>query len=422
MHASPLLIAIALGALSPLAARAATPVADADNGGLKLPPGFRAVVVAEGLGEVRFVAVAPNGDIYGKIHNGGLVALRDADGDGRAEVKEKFGSGSGSGIAVHDGWLYYSTNSAVYRYRLEPGQLVPAGEPETIVSGLPDRREHNTKAFTFGADGQLYVEVGSPSNALGNPDRGPHATGSSPEQVAEFQKHHGGFWRFDPNKTGQTQADGFHFSTGHRHILAVAWNPAAQALFVVMNGRDVLNVVAPDFYTAQDNAERVAEEMHVLREGANLGWPYTYFDPVQHARMVGPEYGGDGKKRAESGKYPDPLIAFPAHWAPMQMTFYTADKFPAKYRGGAFVAFHGSWNRAPEPQRGYNVTFVPFTAQGMPAGNYEVFADGFAGQSEIRNPNQARARPCGVAVAPDGSLIVGDDQGGRVWRIFYAGE
>jgi mono/diheme cytochrome c family protein len=162
--------------------------------------------------------------------------------------------------------------------------------------------------------------------------------------------------------------------------------------------------------------------MHVLREGGSFGWPFTYWDPRKSARMLAPEYGGDNQKRAEAGKYPDPLVAFPAHWAPLQMAFYGGDQFPAKYRGGAFVAFHGSWNRAPRPQRGYNVAFVPFGANGMPSGGYEVFADGFAGKDEFTAVRDARFRPSGLAVGPDGSLYVADSVRGRVWRIFYTGE
>ncbi len=417
-------------ALLTSAARAASglPQPDPDNAGLKLPAGFHAVVVADGVDGVRHLAVAPNGDIYGKLRRGGVIALRDSDGDGRADVKKKFADdvAGGTGCAVHDGYLYFSTDTAVYRMKLTPGELVPTGEVETVISGLPDRRpghrpEHSAKAIAFDGDGNLYVECGSPTNALGEPERSPGAVGASPEQVKEFQKTHGGFWRFDPNKLNQTQADGFHFSTGHRHILAVAWNPNSRALFVCQNGRDVLNVVDHENFDAEYNAQRVSEEFHILRQGANLGWPYTYFDPIDHVRLLSPEYGGDGKKRPPAGKYPDPLVAFPAHWAPMQMVFYTGTQFPDKYRGGAFVSFHGSWNRAPV-QKGYNVSFVPFDDKGMPVGGYDVFADGFAGTKEVRSPGDAKYRPMGLAMGPDGSLYVGADQGDRVWRIFYTGQ
>jgi glucose/arabinose dehydrogenase/mono/diheme cytochrome c family protein len=412
-----LIAALAIAFATP--AGAALPTPDKDDGGIKLPSGFRAVVVADDLGPLRFMTVAPNGDVYVKMQTVGIIALRDTDGDGRAETRAAFGAGGGTGIALRDGWLYTSTTTAVFRYKMTPGALVPKGEPELVVSGLPDENQHNSKSFAFDEAGMLYVEVGSPSNAYGSPDRTRGAKGQDP---TEFLKTHGGFWRFDPSKPNQEQADGDHYSSGHRHVLAVARNPVSKAFFVVMMGRDQLNTVAPDSYSDEDNAEAPAEEMHVLREGGSLGWPFTYWDPRKSARMLAPEYGGDNQKRAEAGKYPDPLVAFPAHWAPLQMAFYGGDQFPAKYRGGAFVAFHGSWNRAPRPQRGYNVAFVPFGANGMPSGGFEVFADGFAGKDEFTAVSDARYRPCGLAVGPDGSLYVADSERGRVWRIFYTGE
>lgn len=406
-----------LGLAAPV--RAALPTPDPDNGAINLPAGFRAIVVADDLGRGRNLAVSPDGDVYLKLLNGGIVALRDTTGDGRADVRETFGGGGGTGIAIRDGWLYHSTNSAVLRYRLEPGQLVPRGEPETIVVDLPDRRSHAAKVFAFDAEGRLYVEVGSPTNAYGNPDRQLGAVGGDP---TEHFKQFGGFWRFDAHRPNQRQSDGHHFSTGHRHVLTIAWNRVSERFFVVQHGRDQLNTVAPQYYTAEANAELPAEEFHELREGGSFGWPFTYWDPIAGVRRVAPEYGGDGRKIDDSGRYPDPLVAFPAHWAPMQMAFYEGTQFPAKYHGGAFVAFHGSWNRAPLPQKGYNVVFVPFGPDGFPTGTYEVFADGFAGREEIAHPGQARFRPNGLAVGPDGSLYVGDSQRGRVWRIFYTGE
>jgi glucose/arabinose dehydrogenase/mono/diheme cytochrome c family protein len=408
------------------AARAALPNPDADNGGIVLPPGFRAIVFADDLvakhhgGAVRFLAVAANGDVYAKTQRGPLLALRDTDGDGRADLDQEFGKGGGTGLMLHDGWLYHSTDRDVYRYRMTANDLVPKGEPEVVVADLPNQRQHESKTFCFDESGHLFVETGSPSNSFGGAnDRRLGAKGGDP---TDFLKIHGGFWRFDAEGKAQKQADGFHFSTGHRHVVGVAWNPVSHAAFFVMHGRDNLHDVDPAHYTVEDNAELPAEEMHQLREGLNVGWPFTYYDPIRKARMIAPEFGGDNQKRAEPGKFPEPLIAFPAHWAPLQMAYYAGAQFPAKYRGGMFIAFHGSWNRAPLPQRGYNVCFIPFDASGHPTGKYEVFADNFAGKKDFTSTGDARFRPCGVAVGPDGSLYVGDTEKGRIWRIFYTGD
>lgn len=402
---------------------AALPTPDPDNGGLTLPPGFRALIVASDLtagrkvgnsgDQLRFLAVSPNGDLYAKTSRGGIFALRDNDGDGRFEEIAEFGSGGGTGIALRGDWLYHSSNSAVYRYKLTPGKLVPTGEQETVIDGLPDERQHEAKAFAFGGDDQLYVEVGSPSNAYGNPDRAYMAPGTPSLDPTEFLKTHGGYWRFDPDKLNQKLSDGYHFSTGHRHSLSIAWNRAANSFYVVLMGRDQLNVVAPEYYDALDNAERVAEVMHRLSDGANFGWPFTYWDPIKKARMLNPEFGGDNRKRAEPGRFEDPAVAFPAHWAPLQMAFYYGEQFPDKYRGSAFVAFHGSWNRAPLPQDGYNIGFVPFDAQGAALGTYEIFAT---------SSGAKRFRMGGTAIGPDGSLFISETDGGRIWRIIYTGE
>ncbi|MEO6002174.1 MAG: c-type cytochrome [Opitutus sp.] len=420
MKLLPLLIPAILAAL-PL--RAALPTPDSDNGGLTLPPGFRALVVADNLiagrkvgndgDQLRFLAVRPNGDLYAKTARGGIIGLRDNDGDGRFEERHEFASGGGTGIALRGDWLYHSSNSAVYRYKLTPGELVPTSVQETVVAGLPDQRQHEAKSFAFGGDGQLYVEIGSPSNAFGNPDRAYNPPGTVSLDPTEFLKTHGGFWRFDPDRLNQQQSDGFHYSTGHRHGLAISWNRAAEAFYIALMGRDQLNVVAPEYYDELDNAERVSEVMHRLHEGANFGWPYTYWDPIKKARMVAPEFGGDNRKRADAGKFDAPVVAFPGHWAPLQLAFYYGEQFPAKYRGSAFIAFHGSWNRAPLPQDGFNIGFVPFDEKGSALGTFEIFA---------ANAGAKRFRMGGVAVAPDGSLYVSETDGGRIWRIIYTGE
>lgn len=414
-----------IGCLVFSAAYAVMPRPDPDIGGITLPSGFRAVVVADnlvgpGTGALRFLAVAPNGDLYAKMGKSGIYALRDSDGDGKADVIRIFGEGGGTGIALHNGWLYHSTNTAVMRYRYTPGELVPASTPETIISGLPaERNTHDAKSFSFDGQGRLLVEVGSPYNVYSEPDRNRGAKGMD---ATEFLQTHGGFWRFDPDRHDQQLKDGWHFSTGHRHSLALTWHPVSQEFFMIQMGRDNLNIVAPEYYDDLDNAERVAEEFHVLREGVNLGWPYSYWDPIKQARMVAPEFGGDNRRQDPNPAYDKPLIAFPAHWAPLQMALYDREQFPSYYRNGMFVAFHGSWNRAPRAQAGYKVVFIPFNQQGYPTGAYETFADGFSGDDNLVNPRQAHFRPGGLTVGADGSLYVGDTLRGRIWRIFYTGD
>jgi glucose/arabinose dehydrogenase/mono/diheme cytochrome c family protein len=408
-----------------LVARRALPVPDENDGNIQLPDGFRATIVADNLMDgrkgdaLRFLAIAPNGDVYAPTRKGGIFALRDGDGDGRAEIVKEFGAGGGTGVAVRNGWLYYSSASAVFRTKLSQDSLVPEGEPQ-LIAKLPEQNAHDAKAFAFDPEGNLFVDVGSPQNVASTGDRRLGAKGVDP---TELQKEHGGIWRFKSDLPNQEQLrDGYRYASGLRHVLSLAWNPTRQAFFMVMMGRDQLSTVAPEFYNDVDNAEAPAEEMHLLREGGDVGWPSTYWDPRKKARMVAPEFGGDNKKQAEPGKYPDPVIAFPAHWAPMQMAFNSTQQFPNKYLDGAFIAFHGSWNRAPEPQRGYCIAFVPFGPDGMPVGTYEIFADGFAGRAEVKNPNEARFRPCGVAFGPDGTLYIGDSEKGRIWRVTYTGE
>ena len=296
---------------------------------------------------------------------------------------------------------------------------MPTSPLQTIVSNLPAERDHDAKAFAFDDQGRMLVEIGSPYNVYSKPDR---QLGAKGMDATEFQKTYGGFWRFDANKLNQSQADGVRFSTGHRHALALAWQPVSKSFFMVQMGRDNLNVVDPEHYDALDNAERVSEVMHQVKEGSNFGWPYSYWDPIKKARMVAPEFGGDNIKRVDPDPYDKPVIAFPGHWAPIQMTIYTGTQFPEKFRNGAFVAFHGSWNRAPRAQAGYQIAFVPFDDKGMPVGTYETFADDFAGKREFVSTGDARFRPLGLAVGPDGSLYVGDTEKGRIWRVIYTGE
>jgi len=387
-----------------------------DNGGITLPPGFCAQVATENLGDARHAAVAPNGDLYVALLSGGLVALRDVNGDGKFEVQQKFGSGSTTGVMLHNGYLYVAHPNSVERYKMTPGELVPASRAEVVVSDLPGVQQHGDKGIAFDGKGSLYVNVGAPSNACQSPDRRPKVPGQDPCPLLDL---HGGIWKFDEAKLGQKQADGTRYASGLRQMPAIAWHDGA--LYIVMNSRDGLDTLWPGQFTAQENAERPAEPMYRAdKPGLNFGWPYCFFDYGQQKLLLNPEYGGDGKTVGRCAQFTPPIVAFPAHWAPVDLMFYDGAQFPARYNGGAFIAFHGSWNRAPRPQDGYNVTFQAF-AGGKPSGKFEIFANGLAGKTPLMNPDDAAARADGVAQAPDGSLYITDSQKGKIWHVVYRG-
>lgn len=387
------------------------------DAGIWIADGFDATVYADKLGRLRHIAVRDNGDLYAATDTGEPGMLAVSDTDGRADRVERFGNVSGSGIGIHDGWLYAASDTAIYRWRLASGKLLPTGKRQTIVDGLVAGNEHAAKTFAFDNSGHIYVNIGAPSNSCQKQNR---HSGSPGRRPCPLLTHSGGIWRFAADRTGQTQVDGERVGTGIRNALALAFDPADGHVYFVQHGRDQLHRLWPDLYTVKDNAELPAEEFHRLITGADYGWPYTYYDQLRHQRMVAPEYGGDGKTAATAGRYQDPLLAFPGHWAPNALLFYAATQYPARYRGGAFVAFHGSWDRRPLPQEGYKVVFVPFH-DGKPTGGWQDFADGFADTGSFNVTGRASYRPMGLAVGPDGSLYIAESDQGRIWRIRYTG-
>ncbi|WP_310587711.1 PQQ-dependent sugar dehydrogenase [Dyadobacter fanqingshengii] len=410
------------------------PKGDPDNGGLATPEGFETLVVADSTGLARHIVVNENGDIYiklryfGKGQQGGTVALRDTNRDGKADIIKNFGnypdqSSLANGITIRNGYLYFSSSLFVYRSKLIPGQLLPDSTVEVI---LKDDHEHGThwhitKPMAFDDKGNMYVPFGAPSDAcqdmLNLPGGKPGRSGLNP--CPDLEKH-GGIWKFSADKLNQTQADGSLFATGLRSILGMRWNYADQNLYAVVHGRDNLRRLFPDIYSSWQSAVLPAEEFVKVTQGTNLGWPYYYFDQVKGKKILNPEYGGDGNKEAEGAKYQNPIIGFPGHWAPNDMLFYTGNQFPERYKNGAFIAFHGSTNRAPYPQAGYFVCFVPWV-NGKFSEKWEVFADGFAGMDPIINVSDAKARPMGLAQGPDGSLYISDSKKGKIWRVMFKG-
>lgn len=411
--------------ISAQAQRSPLPSCDPANGGLTLPAGFCALVAADNLGIARHMVVAPNGDLFVSLRDqapqnaapipGAILALRDKNGDGRFEAQERFGERGGTGIALRNGYLYHSQQTAVVRYPLKTGDLKPSG-PAQVIATLPEQRGHTEKGLAFDGNGGLYVNVGVPSNACQEKDRTAGSPGQNPCPLLE---KHGGIWRFDENKPGQSQENGGRrYATGMRQFYALAWH--AGALYAVQHGRDQLNTLFPQNFTAKQNADLPSEELLRIEDGANFGWPYCFHDWQQGKRVQMPEYGGDGKKTGDCAKYPAPVAAYPGHWAPGALMFYSGSQFPAKYQGGAFIAFQGSWNRDPEPAGGYKVVFQPFSGP-KASGAHEVFADGFAGMPTFVKREEAKARPAGLAQAPDGSIYISDLIKGKIWRVVYKG-
>lgn len=404
---------------------------DHPNGSLFLPDGFEATIMVDSISErVRHLAVGAEGQVFAKLRNshenGAIAVLKDEDDDGKADIIGKFGGyrkkqkwSYSTAMHVYNGYLYFSSELVVYRYKLKPDTLVPEGEPEVVLTDDHEhgKHEHIGKPLAFDDQGYMYVPFGAPSNACQHPKRTPGAPGQDP--CPDLEKH-GGIWRFDANALGQTQKDGYKFATGIRSVVAMDWNPDDKNLYVVVHGRDDLLRLFPNLYTGWQSALLPSEEFIKVEEGSNFGWPYCYYDQLQHKKVLAPEYGGDGTVIGRCSEFDDPILGFPGHWAPNDLVFYQGNQFPDRYKNGAFIAFHGSTNRAPYPQSGYFVGFVPF-ANGKPSGDWEVFVDGFAGVDPIVSVKDAKFRPMGIAFGADGSMYLSDSVKGRIWKIIFNG-
>jgi glucose/arabinose dehydrogenase len=400
---SPLLLGLSLITLP-----RANPQCDPDNGGLVLPEGFCATVVASQLGPVRQLAVAPNGDLYAALSGksgdatGGVLGFRDRDGDGKPDERASVGPGGGNDVEVHDGYIYFAPNDRIVRYRLS-GKLEPTGKEETIVAGLPTKGSHTAKSLAFGSGDTMFVVIGSATNSCQKIDRLPASPGKDPCKELESRA---GVWQFSASRLGQRFADGRRFATGLRNAIAITTNPGTGVLYAGVHGRDQLSDNWG--FSNEVNANNPGEELVRIQAGDDFGWPYCYYSNQYKKKVLAPDYGGDGEKVGRCAAAKNPLMSFPGHWAPMAIAFYPGDQFGPTYKGGLFIAFHGSWNRAPLPQEGYRVVFVPF-ANGKPTGEYSTFATDKGGPTSLR--------ASGVAVAPDGSLYISADQNGKIWRV-----
>ena len=357
---------------------------------LDLPDGFEWNLFAEGLSDARWLAVAPNGDVFlaqsrfaktgpgDRDDTGKITLLRDADGDGAAELIETFDDDfqRPHGMAFHDGSLYVGERRGIWRIPYSDGDT-SAQDREMITERNPfvggSREGHWTRNLAFSLSGELFVSVGSADNVAVEPE--PRATIQHVNEDGELST----------------------FASGLRNPVGIAFYPGTNDLYTVVNERDGYgDGLVPDYFTR-------------VQEDGFYGWPYSYI-----GSRPDPQLGDQRPDLVEAAIEPD--VLFQSHSAPLGFAFYDAEQFPERYRGGAFVALHGSWNSSVPT--GYKLVYVPFENQ-RPAGGYENFALGF----RFGGVEQADiiGRPVGVVVANDGSLLIADDIGEVVWRISYSG-
>jgi glucose/arabinose dehydrogenase len=340
----------------------------------QVPAGFRVNVFAGGLAHPRWLAVAPNGDVFLAQSNPGEVTLlRDADNSGMAERIATYADDleRPHGLLFHDGFFYIADTRTIWRVAYKDGDVkAGARSPVLPVGSIGRDAGHWTRNLAVDSKGRLFVSIGS----MGN--------------VAEEPKPHASIGVVQDGKLAI-------FASGLRNPVGIAFYPGTDDLWTVVNERDGLgDGLVPDYMT------RVVQ-------GAFYGWPYAYI-----GAHPDPNFGKRNPAMVARTRTPD--VLFQAHAAALGLVFYDHTQFPAPYRGGAFVAFHGSWNAARPT--GYKVVFVPFKG-GRPTGGYDNFAVGFWHAGTTRA--QVWGRPVGLALAKDGSLLIADDVANVVWRVSY---
>jgi len=369
----------------------------------KVPPGFQVDLFASRLDEPRTLVTAPNGDIFvAESAAGGIRVFRAADGDARPRESSVFASGLDQpfGIAFYPPgpdpqWVYVANVRSVVRFPYRAGDLKASARPETVVRSLP-RGGHTTRDVVFSKDGQrMFVSVGSAGN------NGEGMRKRSAAEIARWEAEHGlgAAWDDDTDRADVLVFDpdgrnGKVFASGLRNCVGLAVHPQTGDLWCSLNERDALgDDLVPDFVTR-------------VREGGFYGWPWYYI-----GAHPDPEHPGQRPDLADKVTVPDVLVQ--AHSASMHIAFYDGRQFPAEYRNDAFVAEHGSWNRAK--RTGYKLIRVHLE-NGVPTGEYEDFLTGF-----VVNDSSVWGRPVGVTVAHDGALLVSEDGSGTIWRITWRG-
>lgn len=345
-------------------------------GRLKMPEGFRISVFARGLGQPRMLAVGADGTVYVTRRSAGdVLAMQDRDGDGVAdEVRTVVQLPNAHGIAIHDGRMYLATVNEVYVGPIKADGSV--GPMQKMVEGLPPGGRHPNRTLGFDPQGMLYVTVGSTCNCC-----------------MEEQRESASILKVDP-QTGRREL----WAGGLRNTLGFGWHPATGECWGMDHGSDWLGDTFPQ------------EELNRLEAGKHYGWPLLHERNIHDPQIRVPEGIDLENWKAKSTPM---TIGYAAHAAPLQMAFYTGQMFPQEYVNDAFVAFHGSWNA--RPPAGYEVVRVRFDKQtGRPI-EFVPFVTGWL----MEGPAQF-GRPCGMAVAKDGALMVGDDSHGVIYRISYS--
>ena len=350
-----------------------------ENAKLMVPKGFKANVFAEGdFRYPRWMALAPNGDVFvADSRANAVIVLRDTNKDGKADERFVFSDKLAQpfGMAFYKDWFYVANTDSIVRFKYKSGQTTAIGAPERIVElTAGGYNQHWTRNILFSPDGKrMFVSIGSATNVDVEAD---------PRRAAISV--------YDPEGKNHKI-----YAGGLRNPIGLAWNPKTGELWTAVNERDGLgDDLVPDYATS-------------VKEGGFYGWPYSYLGKNRDPR------------RKEETDLVDrtivPDVIFQSHVAALGIQFYKGKMFPKEYQGDAFVAFHGSGNRAK--LSGYTVVRIPFDSKGKLEGNrYENFVSGWLPDE---NSNEVWGRPVGLLVASDGSLLIADDGGRKIWRVSY---